>query len=354
MINDDDYWVNQGLNAVSSGDAQALSAFLHISELSGVSPLDEQFGVWPLKNVPDVLSKPMFDEAEGNTFVIVDTQKLSGGVDEVENCGLPFLCLFKGKAAQERRDEAPYIIQLDLNAAFTRRLFTGDKKGFGLWDRNAVMFVRTHASLETTCAHFRHFTRFMDEHGRWFHFQFWDGSLFPEYWRHFSTSFDRVARFFCGRDFSQSYSIALQYQDIITWVRPDLEALTQDGSRMTPFGLKQVDFDFFQSQIDRRLKAEVVAKLNIQLADAPIEQKHEIAGIVDGTFQFIRERSGGSPIKADACFSLALLVIIWGEMASDILHGPLFSERLLPIEHRIKLAQMTYFETMRNLTSRRV
>ncbi|RCK52474.1 hypothetical protein TH25_05360 [Thalassospira profundimaris] len=98
--------------------------WLEIEEITGIAPLDAQFGVHPRKTVPDALFEPLFGDITPNdveiafygnaenvpplkTYAVMDAAKLTGGFSEIENCDMPWRCMFKGKAAIELADVAP-------------------------------------------------------------------------------------------------------------------------------------------------------------------------------------------------------------------------------------------------------
>lgn len=345
----DDYWV-QSPKTVQAPTQPALQ----IETIDGVEPLDAQLGVTEFKTVPDALYEPLFgqpDDTNLHTYAILDAAKVPNLPELLEVSGLEHRCLFKGDAYDELKDVAPWIVQLEDENNFTRNLFTRSDAPWHVWDNEPGIYLRSGGTLDDMWKHFRKFTRIQEENGKWVYFRFWDVKLSSEYWSHFATSTERVTRFFHGRDGSQSYSVGLLIQGSFKWLRPSLNSLPQLSIMKEAFAFNKADFTFFQSQIDLRLKKEVAARLNFELADAPNTMRFKIIDVVEVAFKFIKERSDRRPITSDACFSLSFLIIIWGDFASAVLSGPIFSERLLPIGHRIKLAQVTYFVTVRKLVS---
>ncbi|NVK12707.1 MAG: DUF4123 domain-containing protein [Rhodobacteraceae bacterium] len=196
LLSEDDYWL--GISAASAAPGTRASC-LHIEDIPGVAPLDAQFGAWPLKTVPDALLEPLFGQPEAGpagagaadkgeaeepaslkTYALIDAAKLHAGFDEIQNCGLPFRCLFQGEAAEELKDAAPYLVELAPEARFTRTLFThipgapAHLSTLHLWHKNPGIFIRSRADFDTVWKHFRKFTRIRDENGKWFFFRFWE------------------------------------------------------------------------------------------------------------------------------------------------------------------------------------
>ena len=317
-----------------------------------LTPLDAQMGQWPMRGVPDVLLPYFFGNVELSTYVILHPQDLPGGVEYIESSGLPFECLFRGRAAYDRRDEAPFIIKLLPDAAFTRKLFTDAEAAQGLWGKTAAMVVTTPASLQDTSKHFRRFTRFSDENGKWFHLRFWDGALFIDYWKYFAASWERVARFFYTRDHGVPFTFYMQTQAGLVRIEPTVNPGATQLRTVTPFAFDANDHGFFEAKIDQRIQASVIEDLDKRLASAPEHVRNHIEKAVSYCFAFIRSQSRGRPVSANDCTTLAFLVLMWDALTVDILAGPVFSEQLSPIGHRIELAKMSYFESLDHLNKR--
>lgn len=182
-----------GLGAYGLSDGEA-EGYLHIEEIEGVEPLDAQFGVHPLKTVPDALYEPLFGQPEPsaaevvqyggadkvpplNTYAILDAAKVVNFVVMLEASGLEYRCLFKGKAAEEMRDVAPYVVRLEEGNDFTRNLFSKDPEQdvpWFMWDKKPGIYVRSRGALADMWKHFRKFTKVQDENGKWFYFRFWE------------------------------------------------------------------------------------------------------------------------------------------------------------------------------------
>jgi len=184
------------LNGAAAAGAQPDDAegYLHIEEIEGVEPLDSQFGVHPPKTVPDALYQPLFGQPDPtpaevaqygsaekvpplSTYAILDAAKVVNFIEMLEASELEHRCLFKGKAAEEMRDVAPYVVRLQEGVDFTRNLFSHDPEQevpWFMWDREPGIYVRSRGSLEEMWRHFRKFTKVQDEDGKWFYFRFWE------------------------------------------------------------------------------------------------------------------------------------------------------------------------------------
>lgn len=175
--------------------------------LEGVEPLGRQFGLHPRKTVPDELRDALFGQPEPGlagteavgddpraalpmrTYAILDASKAAGLPELLETSGLEYRCLFKGDAYDELKDVAPWIVRLEEDGDFTRRLFTGPAGVNGLWDKEPGLYIRSRATLDELWRHFRKFTRVQDEGGKWFYQRFWEPHALPAYTEHGANPF---------------------------------------------------------------------------------------------------------------------------------------------------------------------
>jgi hypothetical protein len=185
------------------------SAALSASHIPSVDVLDAQVGVHPRETIPQSLRDlVMGDEEEppAACFAIVDGAAVPQLPDALEASGLAHQCLFKEPALSEFGEAAPWLVQLEPDADFTRALFTvlpNDKLKRGLWGNGAAVFLRSRGSLEALTAHFRHFTMLMDpSSGKYVFFRFYApetlrtmvAHMEPEPREEFAKG---IARFFC-------------------------------------------------------------------------------------------------------------------------------------------------------------
>ncbi|RCK44159.1 hypothetical protein TH25_19785 [Thalassospira profundimaris] len=179
-------------------------SWLTIKEIKDIEPLGGQIGVWPEKNIPDLLFEPLFGPVEPTrdevalygsvgavppmrTYVVLDTSKLQWGYDEIEGCEMRFQCLFKGNAANELKNAAPYLIELDPENRFTRRLFTyvpempDEMTSLHLWHKEPGIYIRSRDEFDTVWKHLRKFPRMQDDKGQWYFFRFWEPCVLRDY-----------------------------------------------------------------------------------------------------------------------------------------------------------------------------
>lgn len=193
-------------------DSRLPSSYMGIEIIDNVVPLDAQFGVYPKKTAPDRLIAPLFgavppDQADLDeygsadavppmkTYVILDAAKIANLADMLENSGIAFRCLFKGKAAEINQNHAPYLIELEIGDKLSRSLFTDIREmpeelvTAHLWRRQSGIFLRSRKPLADIWRHFRKFTKFPTrDSDAWYFFRFYD----PRVFRTFVTEFDEA------------------------------------------------------------------------------------------------------------------------------------------------------------------
>ncbi|WP_039017361.1 DUF4123 domain-containing protein [Halocynthiibacter namhaensis] len=178
--------------ASNGGVVAQPEAYLKIEEITGIEPLDQQFGVHPRKTVPDALLEPLFGEVPPTdveiekyggidavplmkTYAILDAAKMPYMLTtQLDSSGLQHQSLFQGETAEELKEHAPYLVQLEDGNRFTEKLFTGPKGVNGLWEKELGIYIRSRASFSDVRKHFRKFTRLQDNKGAWYYLRFWE------------------------------------------------------------------------------------------------------------------------------------------------------------------------------------
>lgn len=174
-----DPWTH-GLRSRTAFDADAKVARTEV--IDGVVPLDRQLGIWPKKSVPEVLANPLFGPIfpGSHTYALIDAALVDGLAERLENTGLPYSCLYQGRAQEQWGHVAPWLIRLEADHRFTRTLFS-NRRGHGLWDLGAAIFMRTQAEPEAMNGFLRKLTRFRGADGRWMEFRFWTSPYLARY-----------------------------------------------------------------------------------------------------------------------------------------------------------------------------
>lgn len=207
--------------------------YLIIEEIEGVEPLDDQFGVYPKKTVPDKLYEPLFGQPEPTPeeieaaggdannvpsmklYAILDAAKVTNLPELLESSKLHYECLFKGQAYEELKTVAPYIVELEEGNDFTRHLFSQPRQDDGqpitdpthsdnvpwfLWNKEPGIYIRSRAVLQELQHHFRKFTKTkMQEDGRQVLFKFNNPYVLSGYLRNIRKNATKT-RCFCTNE----------------------------------------------------------------------------------------------------------------------------------------------------------
>lgn len=145
-----------------------------------ITPLDDQFGAWPPKTVPDALLEYLFGDIEKTgktglaTYAVIDASKMTHLVENLATSGLEYRCLFTGEAGENLGEVAPYLVKLEKDARFTRDLLSKGDRPWQHWDREAAAFIRSSAGFDDIWRHLRKFTKIRDSNDKWFFLRFWD------------------------------------------------------------------------------------------------------------------------------------------------------------------------------------
>lgn len=139
-----------------------------------VALVRESFGAYPPPAIPDTLADLLFNDQDGSCFALLDAARMPQLPQVLAGTDLEHACLFQGEAEKDMEDVAPWLVRLAPESRFVRRLLSGPETQWGLWNRDASVFLRSRSDLWAVRKHFRRMTRLYDpETGRWFFFRFY-------------------------------------------------------------------------------------------------------------------------------------------------------------------------------------
>jgi hypothetical protein len=163
--------------------------FLMIEEKE-IAPLPDQTGIpfWDKQWITPDLKEALFAQPlQGEnirTYLIVDAtlRKNVTNTFDLDDVDVPVRCLFKGDAAEEMKEVAPYIVDMTLPEGawddptkvpvFHKNFFEKH------WGQNTGIIFRAKASLEEMRTHFRKFTKVPDQSGKLIFFRYWVPTTF--------------------------------------------------------------------------------------------------------------------------------------------------------------------------------
>ena len=175
MATEGDYWVTSG--ALESLERPDGPSGLSVSVIEGVFPLDTQIGAFPSKPCPDVLAAQVFGlsgDPSKHAYAILDAGRIPNLEERLEFRDEQHSCLFRGQAGEDLKGIAPWMVSLGPADRLTRSLFTSSGQPGDLWMNDAAIYVRSHKGFSSRFAHFRKFTKLMNDAGNWSFFRFWE------------------------------------------------------------------------------------------------------------------------------------------------------------------------------------
>lgn len=202
---------------------------LVVQTLRDVKPLDAQFGKAMKLSVPHELRQTVFGEVGGgrhaHTYALLDAARIPNLPETLAQSGLRNECLYKGKAAENLGHVAPWLVRLDENSSFTRRLFTRGDASWHLWDAKVGIIIRSGWELGALWRNLRKFTRVTDHEGRWYYLRFYDPTFLPKFICSMSPA--KRAKFTAGID--RLIAIADGQVSILTVVASDQSSSPNSG-----------------------------------------------------------------------------------------------------------------------------
>ena len=245
--------------------------YLTITEYE-IEPLSDQSEMpfWDKEWIAPELKELLFGQPEEGprlrTYCIVNAslRKHITKVFDLDSTSIdvPIQCLFKGEAADDLREVAPYLLDMTLpdGAWDDRDLVPGFHKDLfeKHWGKNSGVFIRTPALMTEVWNHFRKFTKTaMQEDGNRVFFLFHDPRVLPGYLRNISPDAGKV-RCFCTSEDGGEYRFYIEAGETTLFsALPKSEELSQ-----TPrprFVLSYTDFQP-QAEAEKQKRAERVAE----------------------------------------------------------------------------------------------
>ena len=333
----ENYLVELGPRTKDTGGKTGLPSYLSIEELEAVEPLDSQASSWPMKDVPDALYEPLFGEPlfgqiEPNseahthvahsqsippikTYAILDAAKTQFGLTEFRNCAMPFRCLFKGDAAEELKDKAPYLIELEARNDFTRTLFThntnmpDEMTTAHLWHKEPAIYIRSRADFYTLWRHFRKFTQIKDPKTGKMHFsRFYDPRVLATYLTGIQHWDARIYDLFYPLNTPGiTYIVSITRDDTLKFSpSEEVLALCQNTPR-TP--LNEKDWEALQGDLVHK-RAQIIAADLRRLFPKVITQNKE--KLIENIVQSINKTKAQGIVKNEHLFYFATWHILYG------------------------------------------
>ncbi len=199
MTDDPDFWTNLSAQTVSWPVSVPGAQIRELGLVALMTVFGQDNSDAALR-----LERILFDGMDGleqnqKTFAIIDAARLTNFVETVQASDLEYACLFEGNAQADMADVAPWLVQLQPNARFTRRLLDDPATPWSMWGRDAAIFVRSTADFTELQRHFRKFIRIRDMQNQWMFLRFWDPNVLLDLAACLKP--DNVRKFFADHSF---------------------------------------------------------------------------------------------------------------------------------------------------------
>ncbi|MEP3977748.1 MAG: DUF4123 domain-containing protein [Parvibaculum sp.] len=263
----EDYWTNTTLTSGVADTSGGLSQYLDVAVRDLPNSNEDERWITPeLKGV-------LFGHPETGpslrTYLLVDAtlRKAVSKVFDLDMLDVEVRCLFKGEAAEDWKESAPYLIDMTLLDAACddpsqvpafQRKFVADH-----WGHSTGIIIRSSASMEVVWRHFRRFTRVqVEEDMRWSLFRFWDPRVaFPyfigiRYWE------ERARQFFTLPSASATLSMIIESGSggSCTQIGPSEVFGSPQNTAVLPFRLTPDDIALLEGGVRERFIRDVAGQ----------------------------------------------------------------------------------------------
>ncbi|MEL6599509.1 MAG: DUF4123 domain-containing protein [Pseudomonadota bacterium] len=252
-------------------------------EVAGVAPLDRQFGVWPVKTIPDAVAPIL--SGEGGLYTLLDGARMPGIEALLAAHPLRAACLFRGDAFSHA---APWLVELAPESALTRALFTADEGPAGptaLWAAQAAVLIRSGAGFDALHTRARKCTRLRAPDGAWLFLRFWDPAPC-------AALMDHLMESGAGGPFPPGTDLLLPNVDGKTWHY----RLGPDAPAEVTITLTEPLIRALASAAERRQLAQIVGEaLALWPTESPVPNRERRAMLM---VEVLTLRSTGWPVMA--------------------------------------------------------
>ncbi|GAA4359874.1 DUF4123 domain-containing protein [Kangiella marina] len=243
-------------NDTSSGINHDHPSLLNIDEYPVTHKKDPTKPSWQQPWIDPAVKKVIFDHslnAQLKTYLLIDATSrnaITSTFDLGEYDDLPIQSLYSGALAQELKQQAPYLLDVTLNAQqlsnnedvprFHRDFFSKH------WGQHTGIFFHSSEPMDKLARHLKKFIKIRNNEGQWFYFRFFDPRTMNHYLQSIQRWPQRIAKWYGAQQGTelikailcedQSGSLLKRYQLI-----PD-HTLNHGGQ----IELTETEFQFFQ------------------------------------------------------------------------------------------------------------
>lgn len=233
-----------------------------VEAMAGIAPLDAQLGIIPKKMVPDSLAQAVFPKpARSAAYALLDAMRIVNLPEILGASGLEHRCLFLSDSSDPAPDFAPWLVRLDPDAEFTRKLFTAGAAPWQLWTKDPALILVSPLGFQNLWQHLRRFTRVAELSGRRHFFRYWNHHVFLAWMTEIRDDAASCCAFFGTRTEPVVDMVLVRGApgDLVFQVMPDAEVLA--GASPQPFRLTGPNDPILRRALVRPLATSLVPQL---------------------------------------------------------------------------------------------
>lgn len=267
----EDYWTNTTSTSGVADTSGGLSQYLDVAVLDLPNPAEnpDNEGCWITPELKGVLFGQPETGPSLRTYLLVDAtlRKAVSKVFDLDMLDVEVRCLFKGEAAEDWKESAPYLIDMTLPDAACddpsqvpafHRSFVADH-----WGQFTGILVRSSAPMDTIWRHFRRFTRVqVEEDMRWSLFRFWDPRVALPYFTGIRCWEERARQFFALPSASATLSMIIEGDSggSCTQIGPSEVFGLPQNTATPPFRLTPDDIALLEGGVRERFIRDVAGQ----------------------------------------------------------------------------------------------
>lgn len=138
-----------------------------------VTPLDAQFGVFPMLSMPETL-RDALKPGPNRIYGLISGIRIADLEIHLSNSDEHSFCLYEGEQRERFAESAPWLVDLTDGGTFTRSLFTDGEAPHDFWHEDPVVILSSPLDIADLARHLKKFIRLQDNSGDWYYLRFWE------------------------------------------------------------------------------------------------------------------------------------------------------------------------------------
>ncbi|UWR01127.1 DUF4123 domain-containing protein (plasmid) [Rhodobacteraceae bacterium S2214] len=111
----------------------------------------------------------------------MDAAKIPNLIEFLGASDQPHRCIYHSNDDPALEAVAPWLVQLDPHADFTKKLFTSSDLPWDFWEKKPGFYLRSNQDIDQLTQHFRRYVQVPDPTGKHMFFRFWEPDVLALY-----------------------------------------------------------------------------------------------------------------------------------------------------------------------------